>query len=124
MQPSGSERRRHRRVSLSVNVLAKRVAAGDTGLFEEGTTTDVSLAGVYFTAPAWKDLRAQEVLTISISVPREQARDFPFSRLAGRGRVVRVDEVLGDTPQEKRLGVAVEFADNLTVLTAAPEHGW
>ena len=124
MQPSGSERRRHRRVSLSVNVLAKRVASGDTGLFEEGTTTDVSLAGVYFTAPAWKDLRAQEVLTISISVPREQARDFPFSRLAGRGRVVRVDEVLGDTPQEKRLGVAVEFADNLTVLTAAPEHGW
>ena len=124
MQTPGSERRRHRRVPLSVHVLAKRTAAGEQGIFESGETKDVSLAGVYFTTPAWQDVQPQEVLTLSISVPREQSRDFPFSRLAGRGRVVRVDPQSGETPDERRVGIAVEFADDLTVLTAPPEHGW
>ena len=121
---AGGERRRHRRVPLSVHVLAKRMGADERGVFESGETKDVSLAGVYFTTPAWQDVRPQEVLTVSVSVPREQSRDFPFSRLAGRGRVVRVDAVSGETPEERRLGLAVEFADDLTVLTAPPEHGW
>lgn len=120
----GSERRRHRRVPLSVHVLAKRTAMGERGVFEAGETKDVSLAGVYFTTPAWTDVQPQETLTISVSVPREQSRDFPFSRLAGRGRVVRVDRLPPQESEPPRVGVAVEFADDLTVLTAPPEHGW
>ena len=100
------------------------MATGERGVFEPGETKDVSLAGVYFTTPAWQDVQPQEILTVSVSVPREQSRDFPFSRLAGRGRVVRVDALSGETPDERRLGIAVEFAEDLSILTAAPEHGW
>ena len=98
---------------------------GERGVFETGETKDVSLAGVYFTTPAWQDVRPQELLTLSVSVPREQSRDFPFSRLVGRGRVVRVEPLHGEVPDAaRRLGIAVEFADDLTVLSAPPEHGW
>ena len=124
VQTGGSERRRHRRVSLSVPVLAKRMGMEERGVFETGETQDVSLAGVYFTTSAWRDVQPQEVLTVSIAVPREQSRDFPFSRLAGRGRVVRVGPADDATPKEPRLGIALEFAEDLTVLTAPPEHGW
>ena len=124
VKTAGSERRRHRRVPLAVRVLAKRVRVGECGVFEAGQTTDVSLAGVYFTTAAWRDVQPQEMLTVSVSVPREQSRDFPFSRLAGRGRVVRVDPMGAAMPGSPQVGVAVEFADDLTVLSAAPEHGW
>ena len=122
-----SERRRYRRIPLPVQVLAKRAQPGEPGesdRFQSGLVQDVSLAGVYFTTPAWKRIEPQEMLTVSISVPREQSRDFPFSRLVGRGRVVRVQPVEGETPNTAQLGIALEFADDLTVLAAAPEHGW
>ena len=124
MNTPGAERRRHRRVPLAVHVLAKRTAMGERGVFEAGEARDLSLAGVYFTTSAWRDVQPQEVLTVSIAVPRKQSRDFPFSRLAGRGRVVRVGPADDATPEEPRLGIALEFAEDLTVLTAPPEHGW
>lgn len=121
---TASERRRYRRVPVTAHVLAKRMLTEQQSAFEAGVAKDVSLAGVYFTTSAWKSVQPQEVLTLSIAVPRQQTRDFPFSRLAGRGRVVRVDTMSGDTSKASRLGIALEFGDDLTVLTAAPEHGW
>ena len=124
MKHAPRERRRYRRVPLEVQVLAKRTAPGEPSRFQPGVTQDVSLSGVYFTTPAWQQVQPQEVLTVSISVPREQSRDFPFSRLVGRGRVVRVQPVDGETADEQQLGIALEFGDDLTILAAAPEHGW
>ena len=124
MKIAPSERRRYRRIPLPVQVLAKRAQPGEPGEFQAGTAKDVSIAGVYFTTSAWTQVDPQEVMTVSISVPREQSRDFPFSRLVGRGRVVRVQPIKGETSDSSQLGVALEFGDDLTILAAAPEHGW
>ena len=124
MKDTGAERRRYRRIPLRVRLLVKRTLSAQEGSSEPGETKDVSLAGVYFTTATWKQVQPHEVVTVSVAVPRDQTRDFPFSRLAGRARVVRVETIQGEMTGEPRLGVALEFGDDLTVLTAAPEHGW
>ena len=117
----GIDRRRHRRIDLTVPILARRNNEGIAAPFREGVASNLSLAGLYFTTAGWKELKADEVMTVSVSVPPEKVRSFPFSRLAGRGRVVRVDElakVSSDGPTF--YGVALEFGQDLTILTAAP----
>ena len=88
-------------------------------------TTDLSLAGVYCSVGQAEQLaqfeqlmRLNQNLTISITVPYDVRDLFPFSRLIGRGRVVRVDQTGHDASQ--LVGVGIEFAENFTVLTATP----
>ena len=117
----GIDRRRHRRIDLTVPILARRSTDGTTAPFKQGVARNLSLAGVYFTTAGWHELEADEVMTISVSVPPEKVRNFPFSRLAGRGRVVRVDELAKVASEGPTLfGIALEFGEDLTVLTAAP----
>ena len=117
----GIDRRRHRRIDLSVPILARRHNEGSAAPFKEGIARDLSLAGVYFTTAGWHELMQDESMTISVSIPPEQVRGFPFSRLAGRGRVVRVEELAKvSTGGPTMYGVALEFGQDLTVLTAAP----
>ena len=114
------ERRQHRRLELVVPILTRRFEQADD-LFKEGVTKNLSLAGVYFTTAAWRELTPNDQLAISISVPREKAREFPFSRIAGRGRIIRVEELAKIADNRPRLlGVALEFGEDLTVLTMAP----
>ena len=117
----GIDRRRHRRIDLTIPILARRNSDGQMASFKEGAAKNLSLAGVYFTTAGWKELTKDEIMTISVSIPPEKVRSFPFSRLAGRGRVVRIEElarVASDGPT--LYGVALEFGQDLTVLTAAP----
>lgn len=117
----GIDRRRHRRIDLTVPILARRNNDGNGASFHEGVAKNLSLAGLYFTTAGWRELQADEIMTVSVSVPPEQVRHFPFSRLAGRGRVVRVDELAKvDSSGPTLYGVALEFGEDLTVLTAAP----
>ena len=117
----GIDRRRHRRIDLTVPILARRNTEGNGATFREGVAKNVSLAGVYFTTAGWRLLERDELMTVSVSIPPEKARNFPFSRLAGRGRVVRVDELAKVDNQGPTLyGVALEFGEDLTVLTTAP----
>jgi c-di-GMP-binding flagellar brake protein YcgR len=117
----GIERRRHRRIDLTVPILARRNSEGSSAEFKEGVAKDLSLAGMYFTTAGWNELRADEIMTLSVSVPSDKLRNFPFSRLAGRGRVVRVEELAKVADSGPTLyGVAIEFGQDLTVLTAAP----
>ena len=117
----GIDRRRHRRIDLTVPILARRNGDGQEASFKEGVAKNLSLAGVYFTTAGWQELAEDEVMTISVSIPPEQVRHFPFSRLAGRGRVVRVEELAKvATSGPTMYGVALEFGEDLTVLTAAP----
>jgi len=118
--PSGMDRRRQRRVNLNMTIMLRRTA-GSEGEVKEGVAKNVSLAGVYFTMAGWQPLRADEVITFSVSVPPENIRSFPFSRLAGRGRVVRVEDLAKTLEGNQALqGVALEFGQDLTVLAAAP----
>lgn len=122
-QQQAAERRRYRRIQLALPMQARKIESEEPGNFKDGVTKDISLAGVYFTTSAWQQIDCDESLMISVAVPRERARDFPFSRLAGRGRVIRVEELAKVRETGPRLfGVAVEFGDDLTVLTTTPEN--
>ena len=117
----GIDRRRHRRIDLTLPILARLSSDGTGATFKEGVAKNVSLAGVYFTTAGWHALDRDEVMTVSVSIPPEKARNFPFSRLAGRGRVVRVEELAKiESPGPTLYGVALEFGEDLTVLTTAP----
>jgi hypothetical protein len=93
-------------------------------MWHEGTTKNLSLRGVYFTVQAWKPIGINEAMAFSITISHELQRAFPFSRLAGRGRVVRVEELAyRHEPIQRRLGLAVAFGEDLTALAAASADG-
>ena len=119
MTPGGIERRRERRAGVEAPLLIRRV--GDQS-WKEKITKDVSLAGVYFEeALADPAYAVDDTFMTSVSIPASQRRNFPFTRLAGSGRVVRIRKLqeLGIEGQ-KRVGVALAFGGALTVLTASP----
>ena len=108
------ERRHGRRLALQAPLAVRRIEGKDA---EEMVTANVSLGGLYFETD--RPYQPQEAVIISVGVPESNRRDFPFSRLAGRSHVVRVDDL---SPQEgrKRYGIALAFAESLTTLFAVP----
>ena len=124
MQKGRVERRRGRRVDLEAPLVIRRVAAGSAGSANQELTSNISLAGVYFETEQSDAYTVNETLISSVSVPESKRRDFPFTRVAGRSRVVRIKEL----PQEegagrKRMGIALEFGEDVTALTAIPTRG-
>lgn len=118
----GVERRRERRVALEAPLLIRRLGTSQPEALQERVTKNIGLAGVYFEVEA--DAYAiNDPVMISVSVPEPQRRDFPFTRVAGHGRVVRVKEVAGDGSRPgTRFGVALEFGEDVTALMATPSR--
>lgn len=124
MPPGSVEWRRRRRVKLEAPLLVRRLGAGGPESFQQQTTKDVSLAGVYFEVEGEPPFAVHEVMISSVSIPESHRRDFPFTRLAGRSRVVRVTALLQQEPEgSKRFGVALEFDDDVTALMSLPARG-
>ena len=126
MEQGRIDRRRGRRTDMEAQLLIRRVKEGSRSLQEEqNMAKNVSLHGVYFETHGQQDAYTVDDMVIaSLSIPESRTRDFPFSLLAGRGRVVRVEELSGaESDVSKRFGVALEFCDNLTALTAIPPQG-
>ena len=123
MEPAKqSERRRARRAVLDAPILIRKLLAGHTSPFLEYVTKNVSLAGAYVEADS-AAFTLHESLIASLAVPEAQRRQFPFARLAGPARVVRVDPLAaGTTPGPSRIGVALEFGKDLTALTMSPDR--
>lgn len=123
---SGVERRRGRRVNLNAPLLIRRVGASQSESFAQTLTKEVGLTGLYFEyetegAPAYQ---MNDVVVASVSVSDLQQREFPFSRLTGRGRIVRVDALAdGKLGERKRFGIALEFGSDVTALAATPDWG-
>ena len=118
MQPSGAERRRGRRVPIAASLLIRRP---DEPAPREHTTQNISLGGVYFETDQPAGLSLNDQILASVAIPAPERRTFPFARLAGRSRVVRIQELSSTPgPDEKRLGIALEFDRDLTALTAIP----
>ena len=85
---------------------------------------NVSLAGVYFETEGEDSYALNEFLMASVSIPEAERRAFPFARLSGSGRVVRVKQLPWQEAEGRtRFGVALEFGDNITALTASPSRG-
>ena len=116
----GVERRREWRVALEAPLLIKRLGNPQSEAFQERLTKNIGLAGVYFEVGG-DAYTVNEPVMLSISVPESQRRDFPFTRVAGHGRVVRVQDLSRDgAGPGKRFGVALEFSQGVTALTAIP----
>ena len=121
MKHSEAERRRGRRVPMQASVLLRFL---DEQPPSEHAIRNVSLAGVYFETDQPGALAPNAQVIASISIPETERRAFPFTRLAGRGRVVRMDELPAqDGSSPRRYGVALEFGKDLTALTAVPSRG-
>ena len=114
------DRRRGRRVALQVPLFIRRANDAQAVSAQE-STKNVSLAGVYFETAERETYAVGDVLVASVCAGEAQTRGFPFTRLAGRGRVVRVADA---PPQEpaglQRTGVALEFGNDVTALMAIP----
>ena len=123
MLQSRVERRRGRRAAVPAPLVIRRSGSQGSGARVEEQASNVSLAGVYFETT--KPYAPDEIVIASVSIPEpSQTRDFPFTRLAGRSRVVRVEELPPeDAGGEKRFGIALEFGSDVTALSAIPGRG-
>ena len=124
MQQGHAERRRGRRAEVQGPLFIRRLDQRAAGAVQEEVTGNISLAGAYFETEQGNAYRVNDVVLASVSIPETQTRQFPFTRLAGRSRVVRVSELSpqGSTDR-KRYGIALEFGEDLTALTAIPRIG-
>ena len=118
------ERRRGRRVELEAPLVIRKVTTGSPGAVKEEVTRNISLAGVYFETEQTDAYAVNDTLISSASIPESMRREFPFTRVAGRSRVVRIKEVPSDEGAgRKRIGIALEFGEDVTALTAIPTRG-
>ena len=123
MANEANEKRRAKRVELRAPLFIRRVDA-PAHETDERVTGDISLAGIYFETPDGSRYQANDTVMTSVSIPESERRSFPFTRLAGRCRVVRVHELTPQDPSgSKRFGVALEYGSDLTALTATPSRG-
>lgn len=106
---SFEEKRRSKRIDLSLPVSVKCASKSGKGDTLEGITINVSYYGAYLVDISIKNLKAEDTLNISLSVPRDESRDFPFSRITGKAKVVRVDND----------GIALEFGEDMSRLFVA-----
>lgn len=98
------EKRRFKRLDLSLPMRV-RCASGDGKLeVQEGSTLNVSFNGAYVININLKNIKPEDKLNIALSVPRDETRDFPFSRLVGNARVVRVEKD----------ALALEFSEDIS----------
>ena len=123
------ERRRFRRAELDVPVSIR--ALGEQGSTSEpivGQAKDISLAGLYCHVKTPCSIASGQSVMCSVVIPPEQARWFPFTRVTGRGNVVRLEPVpegrrAGEIqPEEQLMGVAIAFAADVTALGTIEWH--
>lgn len=121
------ERRRFRRAELQVPVSIRAVNTKQEPSPEPtvGQAENVSLAGVYCHVKAPCAFTPGQSVTCSVDIPEEFVRKFPFSRIAGKGSVVRVEPVPAgrrvDDPEEGSdplIGMAIAFAPDVSALGA------
>jgi len=115
-----SDRRRWNRIALIVPVHiqsgTERTSAAVSAVTVQ--SKDVSPGGVYVTTSAGGVFVPGEILTVTVPVPWESRRAFPFSLMTGLCRVVRVDE-LSTINEEPSRGVALAFCGESTTLLGA-----
>lgn len=113
------ERRQQPRVRLAVPVLCGKAEAHERGreLPWSGWSKDLSAQGVYAMLRERQDVSPGEIVAVDVEIPWESRRAFPFSRIAGTARVVRVDHLAGTT-NNPVCGVALAFCQDVTRLGA------
>ena len=103
------EKRRFKRLGLSLPMMLRRVTGSGKEEAVEAVTSNVSYNGAYITDIDLKNIGPNDNLHVSLSVPRDDARDFPFSRITGLARVVRAENG----------ACALEFSEDVSRLFVA-----
>lgn len=85
------EKRSFKRLSLSLPMKLRRITEAGKEEIIEAVTSNVSYNGAQVMNMDSANIKPNDNLHISLSVPRDEARDFPFSRITGKVRVVRVE---------------------------------
>ena len=112
-----TDRRHWSRIRLSVPVRVGK-ASGGAMSYETAQAVDLSAGGAYVTVHSPRmGFAPGEILSLSVAVPSESRQAFPFSRLAGSCRVVRVDERW--TPGGHIRGLALAFCGNEVTMLGA-----
>lgn len=114
------ERRQHRRTTVEVEVEMWCVESeGRAPTRFKGQVRDVSLAGLYAWMPASCPLQPGEVVACTVNIPQPAAKRFPFSRLLGKGWIVRRHPAEEETVASSRpeVGMAVAFTRDVTALS-------
>ena len=119
--PTFYERRGQRRIQLSVPVEFGKGSGGKGELmyFSSGQSLNVSARGVRFVTREPGPFTPGEVLAVSIEIPWEDRRVFPFSRIVGFGRVLRIEEEGPQTKEGGQRRLALEFCQNDITLLGA-----
>ena len=89
-----SERRRYRRLDLSVPVLFTiKTKAGGGGVTRTGVTGNVSPGGIYFRSSSAQDIDPQQELTVKLLIPRRSDPAEATVSLSGEARVLRTERL-------------------------------
>ncbi len=124
MEQAYVDRRRARRMNVQAPLWIRQAGSQSSDGSKQELTRNLGLAGVYFETNKPEGYQAGDVVIASVSIPEPETRRFPFTRLAGRGRIVRVIELSRSGPTvEMQFGIALEFAQDVTALTAVPSRG-
>jgi len=104
-----AEKRRFKRLDLSLPMAVRHISEDGKEKTQKGNTINVSFNGAYVVDISIKNIEPKDKLDVSLRVPRDDTRDFPFSRITGKARVVRVEKD----------GVAIEFTEDVSRLFVA-----
>lgn len=122
MKSKEMERRRDRRVWFDAPLQVWKEGAPRPQSPKPLVAKNLSLQGLYFETDQKEPYAVDDVVVTSVSIPESLLHTFPFTRLAGRSRVVRVKAL---SPQEsqgpQQAGVALQFFDTMTFLTTIPD---
>ena len=105
------DRRRFPRYNLCFPLRLKKLDCPD-GECDQTITSNVSFGGAYLQTA--KDVNIGDKLHVMISVPEDMVKQFPFSRLVGESRVVRVEK----SEAQGGKNIALEFGTDMIRLAA------
>jgi len=118
MRPA-TDKRRHRRLDLSVPVLFTVKSKTGTGITRTGITRDVSPGGIFFRTESAQDIDPRQELTVKLLIPRQSDPSEATVSLSGEAKVVRAER-LAVAPgsvggSAERWGVAAQFTGRPSV---------
>lgn len=109
--------RQHRRAKLEASIEIRSLDSGVPSSPIVARTKSVSLAGCYVVMNRPVSFSIGSTLSCQIVIPREATRNFPFTRIAGKGRVVRIDDPVESSGQEgSMVGIGIAFSRDTTSL--------